>query len=483
MSAVRVARTLTALVVAFVGLHSNAGAQGTIDRTKPPVLGPPPTVSLPPIVTRQLPNGLKLLIVEQHELPLADFVLLVGSGATADPAGKMGVANLTAAMLREGTTTRKSLDIADQAAFLGISLSPTSSWESSTLSLHTPTAQLDSALALFADVALHPSFPANEFERLRKNRLTELLQIRDQGPAIANLVFPAIIYGNAHPYGLASIGTEASVKSLTTTDLQSYYQTNFKPNNATLIIVGDVNPARIEQRVNELLGGWQRGNVPQLTYGEPPKPATTTIYLVDKPGAAQSSFRIGGVGVPRSTKDYFALTVMNTILGGSFSSRLNQNLRETRGYTYGAGSRFDMRRAAGPFTASAEIVAAKTDSALLEFMKELNGIRQSIPADELSRAKRYLQLQLPGNFETTQQIAAALVPVALYGLPLDYYNHYVQSIEGVTQADVNRVAQQYVNPGSLAIVIVGDRKTVEQGLRSVNVGPISIRDMSGLPIQ
>ena len=483
MNAVRVARTLTAVVAAFVCLDSNAGAQGTIDRTKPPVLGPPPTVSLPPIVTRQLPNGLKLLIVEQHELPLADFVLLVGSGATADPAGKMGVANLTAAMLREGTTTRKSLDIADQAAFLGIGLSPTSSWESSTLSLHTPTAQLDSALALFADVALHPSFPANEFERLRKNRLTELLQIRDQGPAIANLVFPAIVYGNAHPYGLASIGTEASVKSLTTTDLQSYYQTNFKPNNATLIIVGDVNPVRIEQKVNELLGGWQRGNVPQLTYGEPPKPATTTIYLVDKPGAAQSSFRIGGVGVPRSTKDYFALTVMNTILGGSFSSRLNQNLRETRGYTYGAGSRFDMRRAAGPFTASAEIVAAKTDSALLEFMKELNGIRQSIPADELSRAKRYLQLQLPGNFETTQQIAAALVPVALYGLPLDYYNNYVQSIEGVTQADVNRVAQQYVNPGSLAIVIVGDRKTVEQGLKSVNVGPISIRDMAGLPIQ
>jgi len=483
MSSVRVARTLGTVVIALAGLCSIAGAQATIDRTKPPTLGPPPTVSLPPIVTRQLANGLKVLIVEQHELPLADFVLLVGSGTTADPAGKMGVANLTAAMLREGTTTRKSLDIADQAAFLGINLSPTSSWESSTLSLHTPTAQLDSALALFADVTLHPSFPANEFERLRKNRLTELLQIRDQGPAIANLVFPAIIYGNAHPYGLAAIGTEASVKSLTTADLQSYYQTNFKPNNATLIVVGDVNPDRIEQKVNELLGGWQRGDVPQLSYGEPPKPATTTIYLVDKPGAAQSSFRIGSVGVPRSTKDYFALTVMNTILGGSFSSRLNQNLRETRGYTYGAGSRFDMRRAAGPFTASAEIVAAKTDSALLEFMKELNGIRQSVPADELSRAKRYLQLQLPGNFETTQQIAAALVPVALYGLPLDYYNNYVQSIEGVTQADVNRVAQQYVNPSSLAIVIVGDRKIVETGLKSVNVGPISIRDMSGLPIQ
>jgi predicted Zn-dependent peptidase len=469
--------------LALLTVQSVAVAQGTFDRSKPPELGPPPKLSLPPIVTRQLPNGLKLLIVEQHELPLADFVLVVGSGSTSDPANKPGIANLVAAMLREGTATRKSLEIADQTAFLGIRLAPASSWESSTLSLHTPTAQLDSALALFADVALHPSFPANEFERVRKTQLTELLQLRDQGAAIASIAFPAIIYGNAHPYGAPSLGTEASVASLTTGDLQSYYQTNFKPNNATLIVVGDITPGQVEQKINNLFGNWQRGDLPQLNYSEPPKPAATTVYLIDKPGAAQSSFRIGAIGVPRSTQDYFALTVMNTILGGSFSSRLNQNLRETRGYTYGAGSRFDMRRAAGPFLASAEIVTAKSDSALIEFMKELNGIRQLVPPAELSRAKRYLQLQLPGNFETTQQIAAALVPVALYGLPLDYYNNYVQSIEGVTQADVARVAQQYINPGSLAVVIVGDRKTIEAGLKAVNVGPIAIRNISGQPIQ
>src|SRR5438874_2907566 len=467
---------------AAFGLIGTPLRSQVIDRTKPPELGPPPRVSLPPIVTRQLANGLKLMIVEQHELPLADFVLLVGSGGTADPTGKTGAASLTSAMLREGTTTRKSLDIADQIAFLGINLSPTSSWESSTLSLHTPTAQLDSALALFADLALHPSFPANEFERIKKNRLTELLQLRDQGPAIANLAFPAILYGKAHPYGAPLIGTEATVTGLTTADLQSYYQANFKPNNSTLIIVGDVNPGQIEQKINALFGGWQRGEVSQLTYGEPPKSSTTTIYLIDKPGAAQSSFRIGAVGVPRSTKDYFALTMMNTILGGSFTSRLKQNLREARGFTYGAGSRFDMRRAAGPFIASAEIVSAKTDSALIEFMKELNGIRQSVPPDELSRAKRYLQLQLPGNFETTQQISGALVPVALYGLPLDFYNNYVQNIEAVTQADVARVAQPYSNPGTLAVVIVGDRKTIEQALKSVNVGPIAVRDIAGKPI-
>src|SRR4051812_38354591 len=198
-------------------------AQVEIDRTKSPQLGPPPQVSLPPIVTRQLANGLKLMIVEQHELPLADFVLVLGSGGTADPAGKGGVANLTAQMLREGTTTRKSLDIADQTSFLGISLFPQASWESITLSLHTPTAQLDSALALFSDVAMHPTFPANEFDRIKKNRLTELLQLRDQGPAIANIAFPAIVYGNAHPYGAPLIGTEASVPGLTTPDLQAYY--------------------------------------------------------------------------------------------------------------------------------------------------------------------------------------------------------------------------------------------------------------------
>jgi zinc protease len=370
-----------------------------------------------------------------------------------------------------------------QISFLGISLFPQASWESTTLSLHTPTAQLDSALALFADVALHPSFPANEFDRIKKNRLTELLQLRDQGPAIANIAFPAIVYGTSHPYGAPLIGTEASVTGLSTEDLQAYYQSNFKPNNSTLIIVGDVSPSQIEQKISALFGGWQRGNVAQVNYGEPPKSSATTIYLIDKPGAAQSSFRIGTVGVPRSTQDYFALTVMNTILGGSFTSRLNQNLREARGYTYGAASRFDMRRAAGPFTASAEIVSAKSDSALIEFMKELNNIRQTVPTDELSRAKRYLQLQLPENFETTQQIAAALVPVALYDLPLDYYNNYVQNIEAITQADVARVAKQYINPSSLAIVIVGDRKTIEQALKSTNVGPIAIRNISGQPIQ
>lgn len=470
-----------AAVAALFTVSSITGAQ-TVDMSKPPVLGPPPKVSLPPVITRELPNGLKLMIVEQHELPLADFVLVVGGGGTMDPASKDGVANLTASMLTEGTTSRNSLQIADQIAYLGVGLSASSNWDASTVSLHTPISQLDSALALFSDVVLHPAFSADDFERVRKNRLTSLVQLKDRPTAIADQAYAAILYGSGHPYGHNLIGTEASVMSMTPADLQAFYRSNFVPNNATLIIVGDVSAADIEKRISSKLGSWQRGAVTTPTFGDAPKSGVTTVYLIDKPGAAQSSFRIGSIGVPRSTRDYFALNVMNTILGGSFTSRLNQNLRETHGYTYGARSRFDMRQSAGPFTASAEVVAAKTDSGLVEFMKELNAIRDTVPSSELNKAKRYLQLGMPGDFETTQQIANQLVPVVLYNLPVSYYNSYVSNIESVTQADVQRVARQYINPGSLAIVIVGDRKNIETGLKAVNAGPISIRDFFGQPI-
>jgi predicted Zn-dependent peptidase len=236
-------------------------------------------------------------------------------------------------------------------------------------------------------------------------------------------------------------------------------------------------------RAERLFGTWQRGQVPasRVTASKPGS-ASTTVYLIDKPGAPQSSFRIGSIGVARASQDYFPIMVMNTILGGSFTSRLNNNLRETRGYTYGAGSSFDMRQTEGPFLARAEIVAAKSDSALIEFFKELRNIRETVPADELNKAKRYLQLGLPADFETTQDIALRLVPVALYDLPLDYFNNLAQNIGAVTAADVQRVAQQYVRPDNFSVVIVGDLKTIEQGIRAVRIGNVEVRDLSGQPI-
>ena len=458
-------------------------AAPAVDRSRPPTLGEPKPLVLPPVVTRELPNGLKLLVVEHHELPVADFILLVGTGGEADPEGRPGVATLTAALLDEGTTSRSALAIADQEAYLGAELAAGGAWDASQLALHTPTAQLDSALALFADVALHPAFPPAELERLRKERITQLIQLRDQPRAIADLAYPFIVYGARHPYGRPLIGTEESARAITREDVERFYRTFYRPNNATLIVVGDVRPADVERRARALFGGWERAEVPPTTYGEPPAPSATTIYLIDKPGAPQSSIRIGGVGVARSTKDYFALLVLNTILGGSFTSRLNQNLRETHGYTYGAFSRFDMRRAAGPFVARAEVTGSKTDSALVEFLKELRAIRDTVPAAELEKAKRYLQLQLPGEFETTGDIARQLVPIVLYGLPLDYYNTYVQQIERVTRDDVRRAAGRYIDPGHLAVVIVGDRKSIEPTLGALHVGDVVVRDLSGKPVQ
>ena len=456
-----------------------AAAMPAIDSV-PPTLGPAPTLKLPPVARRVLPNGLTLLVVEQHELPLADFLLVVGSGNEADPTPRGGLSSLTAQLLREGTSTRTSPQIADQLSFLGASLTTGSAWDMSQVGLHTPTAQLDSALGLFADVVMHPSFPQKEVERLKKQRLTELLQAKDRPRDIADRVFASVLYGNVHPYGHPATGTEESTKAIARADVKAFYDAYYRPNNATLIVVGDLTADDVERRARTLFAGWSRRTVPDTRYPQLSNvPVAPTIYLVDKPGAPQSSIRIGNIGVPRSTSDYFALQVMNTILGGSFTSRLNQNLREKKGYTYGAGSGFSMRRQAGPFSARAEVTGTKTDSSLVEFLRELRSIRDTVSSTELARAKQYLQLGLPSDFETTTDIAFQLVPVVVYGLPAGYYSTYVQQIENITQADVQRVARQYFDPSKMSIVVVGDRASIENGLRSLNIGAISVRDLTG----
>lgn len=481
-------RTLAAAALALpaAALAQGGVAQGVraqLDRSAPPRLGAAPDLKLPPVVVRQLPNGLRLMVVERHTLPLANFVLVVPGGATLSPASRAGVAGLSADMLTEGTATRTALQISDQIAYLGISLGAESGWDATAVSLTTPTAQLDSALALFADVSLHPTFPASEFARLKQERLTELLQLRDEGPAVADRVFPAVVFGRTSPYGRPTLGTDSSVTAMTAADVAAFYRQTFVPNGATLIAVGDVTTDELARKITQLFGGWPRGTAPAATVPPSADPAQTTIYLVNKPGAAQSSFRIGNIGTARSTPDYFPLLVLNTALGGSFTSRLNQELREARGYTYGAFSRFDMRRNPGPFVASAEIVSAKSDSALADFMRILASVRDTIPAAELAKTKRYIELTLPATFETTGQVASRLSAVVLYGLPLDYFNHYVSNVEAVTQSAVQRVGQKYVDPAHMAIVVVGDRATIEQPLQATHVGPIVHLDLDANPVK
>ena len=458
-------------------------AEAPFDRSVPPALTVPAALRLPPVVTRELPNGLRLLIVEHHELPVADVILFIGSGAETDPAARAGLATLTSSMLLEGTTTRSALAIADQQALLGISLGAASGWDGSIVSLHTPTAQLDSALALFADVALRPAFPAAELERLRQNRLTTHVQLRDRPAAIADLAYNAILFGEQHPYGRSLIGTETTTRAITRDDLVAHFRNHYRPNKATLIVAGAVRADEIERRARALFGAWERGPVAAPTTPSAPSPGATMVHLIDKPGAPQSSIRIATVGAPRSSADYFGIVVMNTILGGAFTSRLNQNLRETHGYAYGAGSQFQLRRGAGPFVAAAEVTGAKTDSSLIQFMKELRGIRDTVSSAELERAKQQLMLQLPRQFETTTDIANQLVPLVRYGLPLDYYDGYAARIAAITQADVQRVARRYVALDRLSIVVVGDRSSIEPGIRALGLGEISIRDLPGQPVR
>src|SRR5688500_5905498 len=269
------------------------------DRTKPPAMSALGRLTLPPVTRRQLENGLEILVVEHHELPLVDMILVVKTGGEGDPASKAGVATLTASMLDEGAGRRSSLDIADQEAFLGVQVGTGSGWDQSIVSLHAPVAVLDSAIALFADVALRPTFPGSDLERLRKERMTDLLQLKDRAPQIADRAYASILYGERHPYGRPLTGTEASTRAITRADIQRFYQTYYRPNNATLIVVGDVTADDVERRVRALFGGWAGGNVPTPQFTEPPAGRAAARDLLHKPGAPQSSAGTGSGGAAR----------------------------------------------------------------------------------------------------------------------------------------------------------------------------------------
>ena len=455
-----------------------------VDRSKPPVLGPPPALRLPAIQTATLPNGLTLAVVEMHKVPVVDVQVLVDAGAARDPADLPGLATFTALMLQQGAGTRGALDVADEAAFLGAQLNTTATLDGAVASLHVPRRRLEAALDLLADVVLRPSFSDSEVARQRELRSAQLVQQRDEPVAVANVAFPAIVYGPGHPYGHPLNGTDGATTALTRDRVAGFYRSYYRPNDARILMVGDITLAEARGLVAARFGAWQQGDVPGLAGGTAPTPATRAVYLIDKPGAAQSVIRIGHIGPARSTPDWYALEVLNTILGGAFTSRLNQNLRETHGYTYGAFSQFAARRLAGAFVALASVVTAKTDSSLVEFLKELRRIREEpVPEGELAKAKAYVTLGLPGDFETTGGAAARFREVLGYGLPLDYYDRYIERIGAVTAADVQRVARQYIDPDHFDIVVVGDKAQIEAGIRALNEGPIVYRDLWGQEIK
>jgi predicted Zn-dependent peptidase len=464
-----------AMGIALFAVSATLGAQAP-DRTRPPQVGPPPAVHLPTIQKGQLSNGLQVWLVELHEVPVAQINLVVLRGGADEPPGKFGVATLTASMLQEGAGSRNSLELADAVDFLGADLTTVAGFDSSAVRLHAPVARLGLALPIMADVALRPTFPAEELERLRKERLTAILQARDNPSTINATAFNRVLFGSTHRYGSSASGDAATLKSLSVDDVRAFYASSFQPANASLVVVGDVTMATVLPMLEASFGGWkaQGQSAARATLPTVPELTTRTVYLIDKPGAAQSQIRIGWVGAARSTPDYFPMLIMNTILGGSFGSRLNQNLREKHGYTYGASSGFDMRMSAGPFLATAGVQTDKTAEALKEFFFELNGMLKSGPAEELKRAKNYVALQYPSDFETTVDISRRLEDAIVYKLPDDYFAKYVPNIEAVTGADVLRVAQKYIHPDRSIVVITGDRKVIEPGVQGLKLGPMKV---------
>jgi zinc protease len=443
--------------------------QKTIDLSLLPNGGPDPTLTLPRVQRRRLTNGLEVLVVEQHELPVVDLNLVVKSGGAADPVGKGGLASITADMLDEGTSSRSAAAIADAFAGVGASLTVTAGWDSTMASLHTLTRHFDTALDVYADVITNPVFPEREFRTRRDTAVAGLSNERDLAETRAAEVFRRVVYGD-HPYGRGLEGDPASVASITPQDVRTFYDAHVRPNNAALIVVGDVRAADIVPKLEKALASWKPGPAPSRA-GNPPAPSRNggRIYLADRPGSVQSVIYVGDVGVPRNTPDFFPLEVLNRILGAATSSRLYMNLRQDKGYTYAIGSEFLYRREAGPFLARAAVQGFSTRESVIEFMKELNGIRGGIPLsdEEIGNARQAIIRGLPLGFERPGQIATRLAAIVVYGLPDDYFNTYVQNIARVTRADVERVAKQYFHPDRMAIVVVGDRKAIEPSLRTI----------------
>lgn len=444
-------------------------------RTSLPKPGPTPRFALPPIHRGKLANGLEVLVVENHELPTVNLNLVFRVGRSYDPPDKLGLAGLLAAVWDEGTTHRTAEQIADELGGIGATLSIATDWDATAARLFTLKRHLAKALDVYADVLQNPTFPEAELARERNIALGRLLQVRDEPDALALLAVGASLYGQDHPYGYPQYGTPATLKAITRQDLAEFYRTRVVPEQASLIAVGDVTLAELLPVLDKALGQWRSESppAPDPVLPRPPMAKGPRLILVDKPGAAQSVIAATLIGTERNSPDYHAVVVMNSIFGGQFSSRLNMNLRESKGYTYGARSWFDWRiRQPGPFQAVASVQTAVTAPAVVEFLKEFQGMIGAKPLtpEELEFSKAYLTRGYPAGFETPAQLASHLEVLVEHRLPDDYFNTFIPKIAAVDGADVLRVARQRLALDQLTIIVVGDRSKIEKDLRNLPEG-------------
>ncbi len=452
-------------------------------RANPPPAGTASKLSLPVANSFKLANGLTVLLVEQHQLPIVAARVVVLSGSDANPVDKPGLSSFTSQMLPQGTERRNALQVADDAAQIGASVRTFTVSDDSIVAIRTLKPNVDAALDLLSDVVLHPKFESAEIERIRKIRETDILQIQDDPTQLAIGVLLRSVYGPAHPYGYRDEGTTEANRAISQDDLRKMYQGGYSPANSALVLTGDLTPVEARSLAEKFFGTWKgtaRRHEPPVVHAK----TSRAIYLVDKPGAAQTFVLVANLGVPRSTPDYVPLEVMNNILGGLYSSRINNNLREEHGYTYGSFSFFLYRRGQGLFAAGGGMRSDATAPAVEEMFKEIEKIRAAPPtAEELKLSKGAFSLSLAGLFESSEQTANTVGDLFTYDLPLEYYQQLPAKIDAVTAADVQRMATTYLHPETSVVIGAGDRAKIEDSLKKLAIGPVELRDADGNPVK
>ena len=441
-------------------------------RPKP---GQPREYHFPKFEITTLANGIKVVIAPVKKLPVVTVLAVIDTSAVADPAGKEGLAELTAQALRDGTAEIDGTNLVLEFERLGTSLEAGADWDSTVASMTVLRDKLDKAFRLFSDVIVSPAFRAEDINRLRSERLAERLQILDEPRGLAEESFSRFLYAEGSRFAEPMSGSSESITAIGRDDVAQFHALNYSPDATTIIIAGDLSVDEGVELVQGTLGEWTGKKPARSTAADKQQRAATSSQIVSKADAAQAELRIGHVGVPRSHPDYFSIVVMNAVLGGLFSSRINLNLREAHGYTYGASSYFDWRRQAGPFVISTAVQTEVTGNAITETLKEIDRMRaEEIDQSELSLATSYLEGVFPIRYETTAAIAAALANMITFGLPEDYYDTYRSKISSVTTGDVLNAAKTYVDPSRLQIVVVGDVATLKPQIEALQAGEMSV---------
>jgi zinc protease len=455
--------------------------KGAVVKGKAPVNKTVLRVKLPKAEEASLPNGLRVILLHDSKVPTFNMQIVVLTGGLADRADYHGLASFTAALLREGTTKRSSKEIAEQTDALGTTLTANSGLSSLTSAVSTSglVENIDQTLDIFADVVRNPSFPQSEVDKYKARTLSQLQFQRSIPQFLAQEAFNKAIYGN-HPAAFV-IPPADSLKKLSSKDLAEFHSTYYRPNNAILAVVGDVTMKDLMPKVQKAFGDWQKGDVPAVTIPQAPDPANSMIYLVDRPGSVQTVLQLGTLGIERTSPDYFAVLLADRVLGGGPSGRLFLNLREDKGYTYGAYSNFGSSKYRGTWTASSEVRTEVTDGAMKEFKYELTRLgTEKVSVDELENAKRAIIGGFALSLEQPASLLQNIITQKLYNLPADYWDTYPQKVSAITADDVQRVAQKYIDMKHLQVVAVGDASKTREILSKY--GTVQVYDAEGKQI-